>query len=45
MNLMDRERRLVMKKKIVLYVAAGIAALMFAREIPAMIRYYKMTRM
>jgi hypothetical protein len=34
-----------MKKKIVVCIAAGVAAVVLAKEIPAMIRYYKMTRM
>jgi hypothetical protein len=34
-----------MKKKIVACIAAGVAAYMLVKELPAMIRYYKMTRM
>ena len=34
-----------MKKKKLLYVAAGAAVVMFVLELPEMIRYYKMTRL
>lgn len=32
-------------KKALVYTAAGIAAALISREIPAMIRYYKMVRL
>jgi hypothetical protein len=34
-----------MKKKMLLVLAAGAAAVMIAIELPEMIRYYKMTRL
>jgi hypothetical protein len=32
-------------KKTLLYLAAGVVAAMVAKEVPAMVRYYKMRRM
>ena len=32
-------------KRTILYAAACVAAYMLAKEVPAMIRYYKMERM
>ncbi|WP_268898767.1 hypothetical protein [Geomesophilobacter sediminis] len=32
-------------KEAILYAAAGAVALMVLRELPAMIRYYRMTRL
>jgi hypothetical protein len=40
-----KKRSPAMKKKIIACIAAGVAAYVLAKELPAMIRYYKMTRM
>jgi hypothetical protein len=34
-----------MKRKKVYRVVAGLVAMVFVKELPAMIRYYRMTRM